>query len=766
MQERLKAEVARRLDEETHRRAELVSAAALRTAIRNLDPTIHWIAGRDAFWFKRESPHGHEFVLVDCVRERIELAFDHARLAATIAATTGGDVDAARLPIESLEFSAQGELARFHYDGQPYAFDRAAARCMALPVSPRAPAHLPAPDGRLSVFASGHDLWLRDADTGAERPLTQDGQEYFSWTAPSEGGLFRLRQMSQNLTLPPLSTWWSPNSEWVVASRTDDRKAPELPFVQHAPPDGRARPRAFSLRVHLASETERLDTEMAFFNVRDGRCWRVCGDELPHINAPELAWNPDGSCVYALYTQDGRRRVLLRRLDLHSGEWDTILEETEQTPVYLNAALYSRPNFAFLWERGFFIWFSERDGWGHLYLYDLAGKLQRRLTQGEWTVRDIVRLDGDKTLWFSASGKETGESPYHRHLYRLSLDGGPIGHLTPEPLDHHIPSPPRAYRSWAPGGTTAVPQIVSPSGRYFVDSRSTVEQPTRSAVRAADGTLKFEFCAADVSGVSPAAWARPVNFTAIADDNVTPLHGVMLLPPGFDAGRQYPVVEVIYGGPNMNATPVSFVELIDRNEMGLASVGFILLFISAQGTPLRSRKFREHIFECMCASEGLDTWAIADHVAVLKQLAQRYPFLDMERLGISGHSYGGYAAARALLAYPDVYRAAVSSAGPHDWQDLALFVGGVEFFLGKRVPPPPRLDNRTLVDRLAGRVLFLCGELDENAYPAATLRLVAACMRANKDVEMFYWPNGDHFYRATAYFRRKVRNFFADVFGA
>lgn len=246
----LKAEVARRVDEETHRRAELVSAAALRGTIRNLDPQVHWIDDSDAFWFKRESRQGYEIVIVDCALGHIEPAFDHAQLAAMIADATGEAVEAGRLPLESLEFSAPGQLARFRYGGRAFSYDPAAGRYTVLPLPALAPTHLPAPDGRLAVFARGHDLWLRDAETGNERPLTRDGQEYFSWTAPSEGGLFRLRQMTQNLTLPPLSTWWSPNSEWVVASRTDDRSAPELPFVQHAPPGGqRASSRVLTARA-------------------------------------------------------------------------------------------------------------------------------------------------------------------------------------------------------------------------------------------------------------------------------------------------------------------------------------------------------------------------------------------------------------------------------------------------------------------------------------------------------------------------------------
>ncbi len=340
-----------------------------------------------------------------------------------------------------------------------------------------------------------------------------------------------------------------------------------------------------------------------------------------------------------------------------------------------------------------------------------------QITHGEWAVLDLLHVDEKHGyLYFTAGGKEAGQDPYYPHLYRVKLDGTHLRHLTPEPSNHDI--------------------AFSPTGRFFIDTYSRIDTAPVSVLRAADGRLIRELQRADIAPLRAAGWRPPEPFKVKARDGHTDIYGVIFRPSNFDPGERYPVLDAIYPGPQVIRTPKAFG--VQESDQALAELGFIVVTIDGMGTPSRSRAFRELSYNNMGDAGGLE-----DHIAGLKQLAARYPYLDLTRVGIYGNSGGGYASARALLKFPDFYKVAVAAAGNHDqrsyWAEWGERFHGYpvgENFLSQA--------NAPLAANLKGRLLLVHGSLDDNVHPSNTLQLVDALIAANRDFDLLILPNRNH----------------------
>ena len=399
-------------------------------------------------------------------------------------------------------------------------------------------------------------------------------------------------------------------------------------------------------------------------------------------------------------------------------------------------------------------WFSSRSGWGHLYLLDAqTGEERCQLTSGAWNVHDIVHVDeADRWIYFTACGREAERDPYYRHLYRCSFDDGQLELLTPEDADHDV--------------------AFSPSGAYLVDTFSRIDQPQTIVLRAADGRLVTELEQADVSGLLERGWRYPERFRVKARDGVTDIYGMIIRPSDYDPSRKYPVLDAIYPGPQVIRTPKAFPTATNQywQDQALAELGFIVITIDGFGTPYRSRKFID-----VATGAGFgEAGGLEDHVVGIKQLGERDRSLDLERVGIYGHSGGGYASTRAMLLFPDFYKAAVSSAGNHDNLDYVALWAEAWIGLYDRETYTHQ-DNVRLAANLKGKLLLVHGEMDDNVHPSETLRLVDALIAANKDFEMLIIPHTNHgifdlrrgltafdsdYARGHPYFTRKRWDFF------
>jgi dipeptidyl aminopeptidase/acylaminoacyl peptidase len=350
-----------------------------------------------------------------------------------------------------------------------------------------------------------------------------------------------------------------------------------------------------------------------------------------------------------------------------------------------------------------------------------TGGVRKPLTSGNWAVREILHVqEPKKTVFFVASGREQDQDPYNRHLYRVGFDGTRLKRLTPESGDHNI--------------------SVSPTGRYFVDTYSRIDSPPITVLRAADGRLVRVLQRGDISRVVAAGWRVPEPFKAKAADGKTDIYGAIYRPSNFDPSRKYPVLDGIYPGPQVIQTPKAFeVPPAHKNHQAFAELGFIVVVVDGRGGPLRSRAFREASYGQMGSAGGLD-----DHIAALRQLANKYPQFDIDRVGIYGHSGGGYAAARALLLYPDFYKVAVASSGNHDLRSYSAHF--IERFQGYPVDVAQYAaqSNPPLAHRLKGKLLLIHGDLDDNVHVSNTLQMADALIAARKDFDLLIMPNRNH----------------------
>jgi dipeptidyl aminopeptidase/acylaminoacyl peptidase len=602
------------------------------------------------------------------------------------------------------------------------------------------------PDGRWVAFARDHNLWVRSLETGQEQRLSDDGEPFYGYavndyccnqvTAPRAG---RGRR--------PILVW-SPDSRRIATHRLDQRHVAELHLLETA----KGRPVLHTYRYALPGDSAVPRFELHIFDLPSRTRVRVDAPPQQAVNTSccgyladtvwkDVRWGSDSGELFFTRGRRDFRKLELVSADASTGATRVILEEAGKTFLELNTRSGGIPNWRVFNQNREVIWFSERDGFGHLYLYDArSGALKNRITSGPWLVVDLLLVDErDRLVYFTAVGREPGRDPYLRHLYRASLDGARIELLTPEPADHEV--------------------TPSPSGRYFVDQYSRRDTIPIAVVRSADGRIAQRIAVGDVSRLQAAGWPWPRPFVAKARDGITDLYGYLYVPSQFDAGRRYPVIDYIYPGPQIG--PIGFRSFSTGargNLQALAELGFIVVTVDALGTPLRAKSFHDAYYGNM-GDNG-----IADHVAVLKQLAGRHPQMDLDRVGIFGHSGGGFSSTAAILRFPAFFKVAVSSAGNHDNRSYDYTWG--EKYQGLLQPRPDGSDNfdsqanQLLAGNLQGKLLLMYGTLDDNVHPNATLLLMDELIKRNKDFDLVVLPNRNHDYANEPYVIRRTWDYF------
>ncbi len=697
-----------------------------------------WLDG-DRFWYRNRVPGGHEFIRVDPARGTRERAFDHERLARALSEQAGVSYDPLRLPLTALQPVQDGRGLGFLLDRRRWECDVVQYTCpRPATEQERARAEVISPDGRRAAFRRDHDLWVREIETGREIRLTTDGAERYGYATDNEGWRSSER--------PVVS--WSPDSRRVATFRLDERGVGEMHLLETAA----GRPVLHSWAYAVPGDTVVPMLERVIIDVdaqrivplRAGRdhqrtsscCGLTRGDALA-----DAEWSADGSSfVYASVSRD-YRDVVLRIADPETGAVRTIFEERGDPFFESSAAGRGIPNWRVLHGRNEVIWFSQRDGWGHLYLYDLdSGRLKRRLTSGSWNVMDVMHVD-ERGGWvyFTGAGREAGRDPYHRHFYRVRLNGSGLALLTPEDGDHVI--------------------TMSPSGAFFVDQHSRVDTAPVTVLRRADGRVVRTLEEADVSRLVAAGMPMPVSFTALARDSRTEIRGVMYRPSNFDPTRRYPIINNIYPGPQVGSVgPRSFSVARRGDAQALAELGFVVVQIDALGTPMRSRALHAHYYGDL-QDNGLE-----DQIAAMRQLAERHPWIDLGRVGIFGHSGGGFATAAAMLRHPDFFHVGVAGAGNHDNRGYTYYWGEKWHGLLERgadgTDSYTNQANQLLADRLQGKLMISYGTMDNNVHPDMTLLLVNELIRHNKDFDLVVMPNRNHGYSREAYWTRRTWDYF------
>ena len=496
-----------------------------------------WIDGGASFWYAVSNGVGRRFVLVDPAAGTREPAFDHALLAAALAAASGQQVDPEALPFmaielagNAVEFDAFGEHWRCRLDS--YACERAEF------TPPGNPLEVPSPDKKVAVSQRGHDLWARSLADGREWALTTDGEpDYQYGSGPdctSNGTLLRKFGLPH---LPP-AVAWSPDSTKVLAHRTDERGVRQTHLVEARPADGGA-PVLRTQRYAYPGDENMPQAELVVLDVSEGTVVRAQAEPLlmpqfSPIMTKWAWWAPDGSAVYYLGQPRDLRTLTLHRLDPATGEVTTVLSETGTTRVEPNQWMNEPPIVRVLADE--VLWYSQRDGWGHLYRYDLrTGELLGQVTSGQWAVRQILHVDeAERVVYFTVSGL-VDEDPYRRTVCRVGLDGSGFAKVTDDELDHIVTMP--------------------DTMEYFIDSASTVDTPPVTTVRDWSGRVLVELERADITKLTATGWTPPERFCVKAADGVTDIYGVLYRPRGFDPAQRYPVVDSVYPARRSTGSP-------------------------------------------------------------------------------------------------------------------------------------------------------------------------------------------------------------------
>ncbi len=714
----------------------------------NATPLVVGVPGRptwladDRFWYRTTVPGGAEFVLVDPARAVREPAFDHARLAASLSAAARESYSAATLPFTEFDFSADMRSIEFEAAKRRWRCDRQGSACTSLGAAaeraasgaPPSRTDVPSPDGARTAFVRNHNLWVRDVASGRETALTTDGVKDFAY-ATNDAGWTR--------SDTPVVVW-SPDSKRLATFRHDARGVGEMYYVNTVV----GHPTLTTHKYPLPGDDKIFMIERVILDVDQKQVVRLKMPSDPHRSTlcdhvvcggvwADVQWSPDSREVAFVTTSRDHKREDLRVADAATGAVRNVLAERAET--FFESG-QGRVNWRYLPGAKEVLWFSRKDDWGHLYLHDAGTGLQKnRITTGEGNVTQVLRVDEDaRTIYFQGVGKTRGRDPYYRHLYRIAFDGSGEVLLTPEDADHTVE--------------------LSPSGRYFVDTYSTPDTPPLSVLRSVDGTVVLPLERADVTRLLATGWTAPMAITVKARDGQTDLYGLLFRPSQFDPSRRYPIVNHIYPGPQTGSVAGRSFSAARGDARALAELGFVVVQIDGMGTPWRSRSFHETWYGDM----GDNT--LPDQVAGMKELAARYPWIDLDRAGIYGHSGGGNATAAAMFKYPDFFKVGVSQAGNHDnriyeddwaekWQGLLV----------KKPDGTSNYDdqaNQNHAARLKGKLLLAHGTMDTNVPYYSTLLVVDALIKANKDFDLIILPNRGHGFGNEPYMVRRRWDYF------
>lgn len=594
------------------------------------------------------------------------------------------------------------------------------------------------PNGQWGVKVVDGNLYGIELGSGRSIQLTSDAEpDYVYGLAPQ----WASASLTQRLAGEPAVPYglWSPDGHRFLTYRVDERGLYKLPHVVPIVPGAKHQvPYVHFQNTAWPDSGKRQEAELMVFDLRTGKRTNL---DIPkpgvgYSPTPEggLRWSEDGKKVFAAPETRDFRSITLHEADAATGKARAILTEG---PVQTALQPDIDPDERFLpvGNGEEFIVYSERSDWGHYYLYDgRTGALENAITQGEWAVHGVERIDAEgRWLYFLAGGREPGHDPYYSHLYRVRFDGSELTLLTPENAHHEVQ--------------------FSPDGKRFVDSYSTVADPPVHVLRNLEGRRVAELGKADASALRKLGWTPPVRFSVKAADGRTDLYGVLFLPADFDAKRSYPLIDAQYGASYRIQAPRAFLQ--DKlNAIALAQIGFVVMVVDGRGTPLRSQSMHDM---------GFGSWDIPleDHVATIKQLAARFPFVDIDRVGIYGHSAGGYSTVHAMLEHPELFKVGVASAGSHDFD---LFVYPVNRERGRPQEYPDHYEptNYLHADRLRGKLLLMHGYVDDNVHVALTLQMADALIRANRDFDLFIHPARNHqTLFESGYVNRKLWDYFA-----
>ena len=696
------------------------------------------------FWYRNKTRSGADYVVVDPVTNTRSLLFDNARLAATMSLAADTTYDPDRLPFRAFRFGSDGDDERtieFRTGKRQFACNIVSYSCVAKDTSYNESGYVLSPDRKLEAFVIGNDLYVRArGGKGDTTRLTTDGENYFAYGVTA---ITPQQALRGTLTRRP-NLRWSPDSKKLLVVRMDQRRVGLMPYVSYTS----QRPRMFTQPYALPGDSIVPTPHFYVIDVAAKKSTKV--DVPVRFNLANIGgslrdstWTSGSDKAYISGLARASKATYLVEVDAATGKGTLIAKDTGKT--YVEIASPRDPESWQVLKSGEVVWWSERDGYGHLWLLNRDGSVKRQITSGTWQVGAVQHVDEvTRTVWFTARGRETDQLVYNTHLYRTSLDGGPVQRLTTDTLHHDI--------------------TMSPSGKYVVDRASAIAVAPVTVVReAATGRIIRTLEKADVSQLVAQGWKKAVPFTVKARDGLTDIHGVMYLPSKLDTTKHYPIISHIYPGPQVGSVGAwSFKS--SGEPFALAELGFVVVQIDHLGTPGRSKAFHDNYYGNF-TDNGLP-----DHITAIKQLGSRHAFIDLERVGIFGHSGGGFASTDAILRYPEFFSVAVSGAGNHDNRSYNIYWAEKYQGLLRRDSTRRGEDNftpsanKTYAANLRGKLLLMHGDMDDNVHPAMTIQVVDELIKANRSFDLIMAPNRAHGLNE-AYFIRRRWDYFVEHLG-
>jgi len=719
----------------------------------DLGVRANWLEYQDRFWYEFETSEGKNWFYVNAENGNKRLLFDQEDLAAQLAELFNKPFNSKDLPLKEFDFDEDKDLFTFHVDSIEftYSLDNNLVKGDSVKKEEDERWATYSPDSTWIAFAKNHNLYLMRSDDpdSTEIQLTDDGERWFSYQADQGDTTSDKRLRSR-------ANWFEDEQKlWV--KRQDYRKVPELWVINTL----KKRPELETYKYPMPGEEEIYVDHVEVFDVDTKDRVRMDTDKWEDQSLGGAYFRGGGifetetsDYLYILRRDRTWSKIDVLKANTATGETEVLF--SEESKPYFNTRF---AQLAVINKGEEYIWWSERTGWGQLYRYDANGNLKNRITEGHFVVGDIIKIDTTaQTIYFDGYGEDKGKNPYYAHLYKVKFDGSGFKQLTGEDANH----------------------VVSPSekGNYFVDTYSRVNLPQKSVLRDSEGRIIEELETTDISKLTEAGFRMPELFSVKAADGVTDLYGVMWKPFDFDSTKKYPILSYVYPGPQVEPYPINFTIQGSRGRtIPLAQLGFVVVAMGQRGgSPLRSKYYHNYGYG------NLRDYPLADNKYGIEQLAARHDFIDLERVGIFGHSGGGFMSTAALLTYPEFYDVAVSSAGNHDnnvyniwWSEVhngvtekrdsvtTMNEDSVEVKEEKITFDAPIETNVELAENLEGHLMLVHGNIDNNVHPANTLRLANALIKAGKHFDMMILPGQRHgFGDFTPYFERMYWRYFAE----
>lgn len=690
-------------------------------AVGSLRVQPNFLKDSDKFWYSYKTGDGTKYYFVDPAKRTKDYLFENEHLAKELTKITTKPYNIKALPLEEIEFEKDQRTVKFNVDKIKYIYDiytKVLTQKDSVKKEEVNKWATYSPDSTYMVFAKKHNLYLMKAGDkdSVEIQLTADGEPFFSY-AYAERDTTSKRMRSR-------AAWFDDNKK-IYIERSDNRKVKDLWVVDVLS----ARPKLEEYRYPMAGDKEVPQYELTVLDINTKKQIKINTDKWKDQSLNVVHAGKESDKIFF-----ERRRRTCDEIDICvantlTGESKVLINE--KSKPYFNDQMY---NLSILNEGKDIIWWSERTGWGHFYHYDANGNLKNQITSGEWVAGTVVSIDTlGRTIYFEGYGREKERNPYYAFIYKAHIDATGVSLLTSEDANHKVMMP--------------------KSCRYMVDNYSRVDLEPRSVLRDNQGKIIFELARPDLRRLYEMGWKMPERFTVKAADGVTDLYGVMWKPFNFDSTRRYPVISYVYPGPQTEAMTLDFSPAGVYN-VALAQVGFIVVNLGHRGgSPQRDKWYHTYGYD------NLRDYPLADDKYGIEQLADRYPFIDRKKVGIFGHSGGGFMSTAALCSYPDFYTAAVSSAGNHDnniynkwWGETHHGITEVkktvkdtvngdreEISFKTKVPA-----NQELAKNFKGYLLLVTGDIDNNVHPGNTYRMANALINAGKNFDMVVLPGQRH----------------------